>query len=253
MDIKINDKFDKLTVVEIIHRKNKALTYKCLCDCGNFTTRTKDHLLKSKWCKECQYASQRLSITYVKRYFQAKKCVLLEDNYINASTKMKYLCACGRESSITFNSFQSGTRCKACGYNNRNQKGSNNHAWNKDRQKVLDNTKFRLICKNLLNRSLKNNPNKKTTNTYKMLGYTPEELINHITSHPNWNSIKNTKWSIDHIFPIKAFMEYEIYDIKIINSLENLQPMSFIENSRKKDKYNPQDFEKFLRSKGIIV
>lgn len=30
------------------------------------------------------------------------------------------------------------------------------------------------------------------------------------------------KWHIDHVFPVKAFFDYKITNIKLINSLEKL-------------------------------
>jgi hypothetical protein len=248
----INKKFGKLTVMAEIYQRGKCKKYLCQCECGNKTTRTKDHLYKSNQCKKCSNDQKRLSFEYVNKYFYDNGCTLLENKYINANTKMRYICKCGKESSIKFASFKNGCRCKECGYKKRNQFGFNNPMWNPDREKILNNAKFRIICKNLVNRSLKNNKQNKTTNTYKLLGYTPEELINHIVSHSSWNNLKHTKWSIDHIFPIKAFLDYGIQDLRIINCLENLQPMSNIDNAVKKDSYSVKEFEQFLKTKGIL-
>jgi hypothetical protein len=79
------------------------------------------------------------------------------------------------------------------------------------------------------------------------LGYTARELQTHIANHPNWENVKNTKWHLDHIFPVKAFVEHGITDIKLINCLENLQPLSQRENNQKCDNYNEKDFIEWLR------
>jgi len=50
----------------------------------------------------------------VQNYFLDYGCELLENQYINAHTKMHYRCACGNESRINFNNFRSGKRC-GCG------------------------------------------------------------------------------------------------------------------------------------------
>jgi hypothetical protein len=68
-----------------------------------------------------------------------------------------------------------------------------------------------------------------------------------------FNKVKDGKWSIDHIFPVKAFVENKIYDIKIINCLDNLQPMNLIKNFSKGAKYNQEDFVCWLKTKGIIL
>ncbi|HCX21883.1 MAG TPA: hypothetical protein DHN29_08205, partial [Cytophagales bacterium] len=82
-------------------------------------------------------------------------------------------------------------------------------------------------------------------------GYTKKALINHIVTHPNWKMVKNKVWQIDHIFPISAFLEYGIEDVKVINALENLQPLTKWENGSKCNKYSKADFEEWLRVKGV--
>jgi len=63
--------------------------------------------------------------------------------------------------------------------------------------------------------------------------------------------IKNQKWSVDHIFPIRAFVEYKVYDIKNVNALDNLQPMFYKDNLSKSCKYDKKEFEEYLKGKGI--
>ncbi len=59
---------------------------------------------------------KKLTIEYAKQFFKDRGCELLEEEYINAHYKMRYICICGEKSYITFNSFQQGVRCKECGY-----------------------------------------------------------------------------------------------------------------------------------------
>lgn len=42
----------------------------------------------------------KLTYEFVKQYFKEQKCELLETEYINANTKMKYVCVCKNESYI---------------------------------------------------------------------------------------------------------------------------------------------------------
>lgn len=58
-------------------------------------------------------------------------------------------------------------------------------------------------------------------------------------------------WHIDHIFPLKAFVDYGILDPALANCLENLQPMLGKENISKSAKYDKFSFENWLESKGI--
>jgi very-short-patch-repair endonuclease len=42
-------------------------------------------------------------------------CVLLEEEYINARTPMRYICSCGKKSKITYDNFANkGQRCTLC-------------------------------------------------------------------------------------------------------------------------------------------
>jgi hypothetical protein len=90
---------------------------------------------------------------------------------------------------------------------------------------------------------------KKNGKTYAILGYGVEELKRHIESHPNWKFVQNKNWSIDHIFPIKAFVDFGITDIRLINSLDNLSPVILNENMKKGAKYNKEDFTEWLKGK----
>lgn len=77
---------------------------------------------------------------------------------------------------------------------------------------------------------------KKESSTYEVLGYSAEQLKNHMEnlfvegmSWDNWG-----EWHIDHKIPISNFDKDE--DPKIVNSLKNLQPMWAAENIRKSNK-----------------
>jgi hypothetical protein len=59
---------------------------------------------------------------------------------------------------------------------------------------------------------------------------------------------------IDHIFPIQAFIDFGLCDIehiKVINSLENLQPLDAFDNLSKNNKYDKDEFIDFLKSKEL--
>lgn len=91
----------------------------------------------------------------------------------------------------------------------------------------------------------------KNKRTAELLGYDYRQLQEHITTHPNYDNVKDGNWHIDHIFPIKAFIDYDIFDLKLINCLENLRPITAKENCSKNDRYDCADFEKWLKNKGV--
>jgi len=87
----------------------------------------------------------------------------------------------------------------------------------------------------------------KQDHAHKILGFTPLELQAHIQSHPNWNDIKDNDWHVDHIFPIIAFIEHGIKDIKLMCCLDNLQPLKSKDNLHKNKMYDKQKFIEWLR------
>ena len=123
--------------------------------------------------------------------------------------------------------------------------------WKPDRDKHRLDQLFRKKCYKALSASLKAVGKDKVGHTSDMLGYTPKKLQEYIQSHPNWDSVKNDNWHLDHIFPIHAFLEHRIDDIALINHLENLQPMTQFENISKHAKYNKKNFLKWVKSKQV--
>jgi len=78
---------------------------------------------------------------------------------------------------------------------------------------------------------------KKSDKTINLLGYSPDELKNHIESlfldgmsWDNWG-----EWHIDHKKPVSKFDKEA--PMSVVNSLDNLQPLWAIDNLIKKDKY----------------
>lgn len=132
------------------------------------------------------------------------------------------------------------------------RKGVNHPYWRFNREQMYEERRFAARCRRLLTRALKDTGQCKIAKTEAMLGYKFLEIKNHIESHQNWENLKNTNWNIDHIFPICAFMEYGIKDMKIINSLDNLQPLSKADNLKKTNKFDKKEFEVWLRNKNVI-
>ena len=87
---------------------------------------------------------------------------------------------------------------------------------------------------------------KKYDYTHKMLGYSAEDLLKHLESFDSWNELKNKRWHLDHIFPIIAFLDKGIKDIKLICCLENLQPISDVDNLSKSCKFDEEEFNEWL-------
>jgi hypothetical protein len=229
------------------------INYKCTC--GNISKIIFDSFRRGHRCKKCATVekSKKQTLTYdeVYRYFEECGCELLEGEYINVKTKMKYRCECGDISYINFNNFKNGERCRKCSIEKRS--GKNHYEWVEDRILFEELKKFRQKCYKMLRYSLKQTRQSKIDRTHLMLGFTPKRLQKYIRNHPNWDKVKDGEWHIDHIYPIKAFLDYDINDIKLINSLDNLQPLSAVENLLKSDNYNDVEFEEWLEERNYEI
>jgi hypothetical protein len=102
--------------------------------------------------------------------------------------------------------------------------GKNNPRYNPNKDL---HAKIRKICYSVVYRVIKRLDVEKVGNTYSLLGYSPKELKENIESKfkngMNWDN--RNKWHIDHIVPIDFYLKKGITDMKIINSLNNLQPL----------------------------
>lgn len=241
--------------------KDSSKKLKYICSCGREAESYWGNFSRYGRCKKCSAIAggkkKKFSQKYVKQFFKDQGCILLSQ-YEEANGVMEYICECGNKDRITFAHFKDGQRCRICKYEKIGKKmklrvGSLNPRWNPDREVIklnkLIQTKFRSMVSNVMAATNQ----KKVCKSSELLGYTRVELKNYLLNHPDWNKVKDTRWSIDHIYPIKAFVKYGITDLKLINCLENLQPMSLVENMSKHDKYDKEKFLKWLASKGIII
>lgn len=60
--------------------------------------------------------TKRLDLKFIENHFEENGCKLLTKDYKNNKTPLSYECVCGEINVARFDSFQSGNRCKKCGY-----------------------------------------------------------------------------------------------------------------------------------------
>lgn len=88
------------------------------------------------------------------------------------------------------------------------------------------------------------------TDYEKLLGYSRTALRNHIQSlfseGMSWSNYG--EWHIDHIKPVKIFLEEGVTDIKIVNNLSNLQPLWAKDNLSKGCRFSNTDNNKVERN-----
>ncbi len=83
---------------------------------------------------------KRHSYEFVKSFYEIQGCKLLENKYINARTKMKFVCSCGLTASLPFYVFRNRGRCPTCGY-----KKQNLHT-GVFRSPIVKNSKLKINC-----------------------------------------------------------------------------------------------------------
>lgn len=198
-------------LLDIYTNYKTKMKYKC--SCGNISEIRFCNFQKGNRCMECS-GTKSYTIEKVKNIFEKQNCKLIEDKYINFAFKLKYICKCGNLDMKSLNHFLLGRRCRDCSYEC--VRGSKNIKWIKDRNKVR----------------------------------TREQLQNFSSSYKNSYRKKyniSKEFEIDHIIPIVAFRDHDIFDLNIINHESNLRPLTKRENISKRDKYLEEDFINYMK------
>jgi hypothetical protein len=98
---------------------------------------------------------KKLTYEFVKEYFSLNNCQLISTEYQNNNTKLNYICENNHESTITFNNFKKGGRCRICSINKQTYTYNFVKKYFKDNDcKLLETdyinsiTKLNYICKN---------------------------------------------------------------------------------------------------------
>lgn len=218
-----------------------------VCSCGKQSMTTWARFRRGSRCVQCGKskadAKKRSDLSYVKNCFTDRGCELLDENYVNNYTPLRFRCSCGNVSVIRLFALLKGQRCDKCGI----KKGDQHYRWNSDREMVELNRVLQRRSRHLLSYSLKQTGQSKTHKKAYMLGYSPRQLREHLESFPDWDRLKKGDWHIDHIFPVKAFVDHMLLDIKLINCLDNLRPISAKANLIKNGRYNEDEFMNWLK------
>jgi hypothetical protein len=173
-------------------------------------------------------------------------CYLQEDLYIDNKNIMKYICKCGNESKISLSAFVSQNQyCRICAAISRS--GVNNVNWIPDRLQKDKNDLLRKKCLGYLYRAIKRADTLSGNKVIPVLKYSPNDLLQSL----NVSKIDFKIYGLDHIFPLQAFIDYNISDISLINSLDNLKLIPKRENFKKGHKYNREEFLNWLQKKDV--
>jgi G:T-mismatch repair DNA endonuclease (very short patch repair protein) len=127
-----------------------VIKYKC----------SRGHIFTTNWvnwysgnrCPICSRDKIKLEYDAVKKAFESEDYVLLEDNYVNSRTKMRYRCPRGNEHSMSWNAWRQGRRCPCCRTNAKLTIDFVRQSFEKENYKLLDdvyinsNTKLKYEC-----------------------------------------------------------------------------------------------------------
>jgi hypothetical protein len=225
-----------------------AVEYRCVCGteakmryvdfqrghrCSNCMAKTISEMFRTPKQELVSFCEQQ-DCRFIRAWIKCKK------------TRIEYVCKCGNTAEAYWTNFKNYPNCKKCG--NKKVSGDNNYMWNPDREEVARRKRFRKTCEQLIRRVMNATGGRKADRSAALLGYTPKQLQEHILSHPNMASLQGKEWHIDHIFPIQAFLDHGIEDLRLINALDNLQPLEDSANIAKGDLYERHHFEEWIET-----
>lgn len=242
--------YEKKGCILLEEYKSSTTPMQYKCKCGNISRTSFSNFQRSGQCTSCAGCRKRTTQD-VKEIFAKYGCELLSE-YQNKKDKLTFRCKCGNIATTYFQNFKRPNNhhcCRECW--RKSFSGENNYNWNPDRVFLKTKQVFHRRCASLLWNVLNKLGLEKNANKKKLLGYSSEELRLHLMQHPNWERVKNQDWEIDHVFPVSAFARMGIFDLQLINCLENLQPLESGENKTKAGKYDHVGFLLWLESKGI--
>lgn len=106
-----------LLLSETYNNSRTKLTYIAQCGHENQISFSKFSSGAGQVCNKCSL-SIRYEFDYVKEYFENNDCYLVETEYINVKTPMRYIATCGHEYIISFDTFKNAPgaskRCDKC-------------------------------------------------------------------------------------------------------------------------------------------
>lgn len=228
-----------------------------LCSKGHRHSISTGDLSSGRGCPFCWEIRKRESkltpIATIKEEIESEGYTLITKEYTSGKQVLDAICPKGHEWTTTLSKFRCGYRCKYCARERDIERwtGSTNPMWNPDREAVKQNRKIWTAWRNTIRCGASGRNTSTSEQVEALLGYNWHELREHLRSHPNWEKCKNS-YHVDHIFPIKAFLDYGIKDPSVIHALENLQPLDTTKNLKKNCHYDKDKFEEYLREKGLL-
>ena len=245
-------KFDRLTVIKRTTNRGTDVSWLCSCICGNTCT-VAGRDLKNGKIRSCGCLHREILVARNKRLAgrpsptrtdligrRVGKLVVTKYMYTRKGEAFwECNCSCGNKVVVRGKHLRE-DKTRSCGcLCSESQTGNKNHQWNPNREEVYLAKVTRKLVHSLISHTLRETGKTKTTKSEKMLGYTKEQLRkvleSQFTQGMSWKN--HGDWHIDHIKPVSAFVKEGVTDPKIINALDNLQPLWAKDNLRKGASY----------------
>lgn len=157
--------------------------------------------------------SKKLTYEFVKNQFENEGGKLLSEEYVDAHTKLKYICSEGHEHSITWNNWQKGQRCLYCYGNVKKDIDFVRESFEKD--------SYILLTEEYINSKQK-------------LEYICPNRHRHSISWANWRKGQRCHFCVEigrkiNIFnDVKLEFEKEKYELLTIEYINNQQKLEYI-------------------------
>lgn len=201
-------------------------------------------------CRDC-LGLEIAPVEMVRECFDAAAYTVSTAGYKTARSVLPCVCPKGHNWVTTYKAFKRGTRCFTCACASRGEKTRLRYA-TRGGPPAAERKNWTTRYLSLLPRITKTTTFKKTQKTALILGYTPAQFSAHIQGHPAWQKLgDNGVYQIDHIFPVAAWLDYGVTDPRLVNALENLQPLTPQANRQKWDLYNHAQFENYLTNLNV--
>lgn len=256
IDLK-GQRFGKLTAVESlpIRAKGGFIRWKCNCDCGGIAEATSSSLrqgnVRSCGCLHREVA--RVSSLVLVKDLTGQKFGMLAVIKKVPSDKpgAHWLCRCdcGNEKVVRGAKMSAG-QVGSCGCATKNRlvvRSAKFRAWNAKWAALRRATNPKVKLNDRISvgiyYSLRNRNSRKMASWQKLVGYTTEQLYNHLTTTMpvggSWNDFILGRLEIDHRRPLSSFDYVNADDasFKTAWSLDNLQLLTADSNRKKNDRW----------------
>lgn len=232
--------------------KRNIIPMNFICSCGNKDKISYHSLMEGSRCRKCtaEKISKSLLIKDddVAARFAAKGLKFIKKYHDGKRWRVEYECKCGNVANMSQGNLAKQDNCRKCGSAKISKE--NCYMWNEDRELMDFKKKMRKRMSNLINRFIDVNDFKKRDKTEKLLGYTKNEFVAHITGllEQKGMTIKDD-FHVDHKLPVDAFLEHGIVDVAVVNALENLDVLPPLDNLQKYNSYDENEFFEYVKRK----